>query len=64
MEEDKEIRFTVVLPQKVLNRLKTAFNVRMMSGMTTGILESFVYRLLQQIEEGNSEYTFVLKKEV
>lgn len=58
-----DIEFVVRLPAATLSRLRTALTVRQMASETAGLPELFLARLLNCIDEGKREHTFVIRKD-
>jgi hypothetical protein len=56
--------FTCHIPEETLTKLRTAITVREMAGVNVGLPELFLMRLITEIEKGNTEYTFTIKKPI
>jgi hypothetical protein len=57
----KEI--TIKIPDDIYSELKTAANVRKMTGASYGLIDGFIIGLLRKIKEGCTEWEVRYKNE-
>jgi hypothetical protein len=58
------VEFTCIIDRDTLNKLRTVIQVRIISGQTLGVTDAFLFRLVEQIDEGKDSYFFKIKKEI
>ena len=54
--------FKVIIPDDTIKSLRTALIAMQLSGRGASLPEIFINKMLDKIEEGEKEYTFIVKK--
>jgi len=61
---DVESELRIKIAATTLKSLRSALQVRLLASTTPGLPEAFLFRVLECIDEGKTEYTFALKKSI